>query len=379
MASIGESSCAPPSSTDDKPVIVRVKRKASQSPLDAFWLEINERPLKRPLLDFENLSISDSSGKEELKTQKVLLQHVETISSSEAIIDVVQSFVEPSSSDASVGNTKGEQRRHTFKKEHERQDRQLSKAIHEQEALAKNARFEQVWRRRRGNKEAMHDKALDGMCRFYDVVRVDGEERSNKVELEEDMSLEDRKLLSSYLPLLREFIPSAASQIESDLHACMSKQDDYEYDFYTVRDDMDIIKEDASNPFPLVQVDEEDFYDGPDESDYETDDSNAEDNPLNDYPDEISEEEKEVEAESEASENESEECESESGSNNSLESDELDHRGISDDAELLYDKEIYDRDDLECDDCDLECDDFECDGDDNDNGHDGEDGRWSYR
>lgn len=359
MASIGESSCAPPNSTDDKPVIVRVKRKASQSPLDAFWLEINERPLKRSLLDFENLSISDSSGKEELKTQKVLLQHVETISSSEAIIDVVQLFVEPSSADASLGNTKGEQRRHTFKKEHERQDRLLSKARNEQEVLAKNARFEQVWRSRRGNKEAMHDQALDGMCRFYDVVRVDGEERSNKVELEEDMSLEDRKLLSSYLPLLREFIPSAASQIESDLHACMSKQDDYEYDFYTVRDGMDIIKEDASNPFPLVQVDEEDFYDGPDGSDYETDDSNAEDNPLNDYPDEISAEE-EVEAESEASENESEECESESGSTTSLESDELDHRGISDDAELLYDKEIYDRDDLECDD-------FECDGDDDDN------------
>lgn len=31
-------------------------------------------------------------------------------------------------------------------------------------------------------------------------------------------------ILSSYLPLLREVIPSAASEIESDLHASMSKQ-----------------------------------------------------------------------------------------------------------------------------------------------------------
>lgn len=103
MASNGESSSAPPnSSEDDKPVVVRVKRKVSQSLLDAFCelgfpldfslsifvalifshiantklnfgfvygclcntgLEINERPLKRPSLDFENLSISESSGK----------------------------------------------------------------------------------------------------------------------------------------------------------------------------------------------------------------------------------------------------------------------------------------------------------------------------
>lgn len=36
MATLGESSSAPPKSTGDKPVIVRVKRKAFQSPLDAF-------------------------------------------------------------------------------------------------------------------------------------------------------------------------------------------------------------------------------------------------------------------------------------------------------------------------------------------------------
>ncbi|KAF3974158.1 hypothetical protein CMV_002483 [Castanea mollissima] len=363
MATLGESSSAPPKSTDDKPVIVRVKRKTFQSPLDAFWLEINERPLKRPLLDFENLSISDSAAeKGEFKTKKVLVQHVETLSSSEKTIDIVQSFVESSFADVSKGERKGEGRRLTFKKGNQKQDQLLSKARQEQEVLAKNARFEQIWRSRQGNQEAMHKKELDEMCRFYDVVRVDVEERSEKVKQQEDISLEDHMLLSSYLPLLREIIPSAASEIESDLHASMSKQaaDDYVYDFYTVRDDMDIVHEEASYPFPIVQVDEEDYYDGPDESEYETDDSNAENNPLNDYPDEISEEEEEEK--SEASENESEELESESGSDKSLESEDLDNHGLSNDADL-YDDDIAD-DDISDGDY------FDVDDDDDDGGED---------
>nr|XP_023888337.1 RNA-directed DNA methylation 4 isoform X3 [Quercus suber] len=349
MATLGESSSAPSKSTEDRPVIVRVKRKTFQSPLDAFWLEINERPLKRPLLDFENLSISDSAEKGEFKTKKVLVQHVETLSISEKTIDIVQSFVESSFADVSKGERKGEERRLTFKKGNQKQDQLLSKARQEQEVLAKNARFEQIWRSRKGNQEAMHNKELDEMCLFYDVVRVDVEERSEEVKQQEDLSLEDHMLLSSYLPLLREMIPSAASEIESDLHASMSKQDDYVYDFYAVRDDMDIVHEEASYPFPIVQVDEEDYYDGPDESEYETDDSNAENNPLNDYPDEISEEEEEEK--SEASEHESEELESESGSDKSLESEDLNNHGLSIDADL-YDDDISDGDYFDVDDDD---------------------------
>ncbi|XP_062173081.1 RNA-directed DNA methylation 4 isoform X2 [Alnus glutinosa] len=398
MTTVGESSLAPPKSTDDdKPVIVRVKRKASQSCLDALWLEISERPLKRPLLDFENLSISNSSGKEEFKTKKVLVQHVETIRSSETTIDVVQSFVEPNSVDASEGKTNFEERKRAFKKEN-RQGQLLSKARQEQEVLAKNARFEQIWRSRRENKVATHHKALDEMCRFYDVVRVDVEERSKKVQQQEDISLEDQRLLSSYLPLLREFIPSAASEIESDLHGSMSEQDDYVYDFYIKRDDMVITHEDV--PIPLVQVDEDDFYDGPDESEYDTDDSNAEDNPLNDYPDEISEDEEEVV--SEASENESEEKESESESNMSLKSEDLDQHGLLDDAELsgnesekesesennrsLKPEDLDQHDvlddaelshDTEIDDhYNYRGDDFDYPYDDDDGGHDDEEWRW---
>ncbi|GMN23473.1 hypothetical protein TIFTF001_000127 [Ficus carica] len=315
MADIAESSSSPPKPTDAKPVVVRVKRKASQSPLDAFWLEINERPLKRAFLDFENLSLSDSSAKEELKSKKVFVQHVETARSNEATVDIVQLFVEPNSADASESRTKREERRNIFKKENI-QDQLLSKARRTQEAVAKNARFEQIWRSRKGNKEVMDGK-IHGMCHFYDVVRIDGEERTSGVQPLEE-TLEDQKLLCSYLPLLREFIPSAAEEIESDLQAYRVRQgytsslfyngkggfsNDYVYDFYTVNEEVDMTTVDASSPFPLVQVDEEDFYDGPDDSEYESDDSNAENNPLNNYPDEMSEEE----VESEASENESEE------------------------------------------------------------------------
>lgn len=52
------------------------------------------------------------------------------------------------------------------------------------QAAAKNARFEQIWRSRKGNKEVMHGK-LREMCQFYDVVRVDDEERVNEVRQHE--------------------------------------------------------------------------------------------------------------------------------------------------------------------------------------------------
>ncbi|GFP80551.1 RNA-directed DNA methylation 4 [Phtheirospermum japonicum] len=90
---MAESSSTP--AISNKPVVVRVKRKAFQSALDAFWLEIHERPLKRPLLDFGKLSISDvsSSRVEELKTKKILVRHVETVTNSESTFDVLRSFV----------------------------------------------------------------------------------------------------------------------------------------------------------------------------------------------------------------------------------------------------------------------------------------------
>lgn len=52
------------------------------------------------------------------------------------------------------------------------------------QSLAKNARFEQIWKSRKGDKEVVHDKALHEICHFYDIVRVDNEEKSKEAQHE---------------------------------------------------------------------------------------------------------------------------------------------------------------------------------------------------
>ncbi|KAL6577085.1 hypothetical protein OROMI_011361 [Orobanche minor] len=185
--------------------------------------------------------------------------------------------------------------------------------------VSRNARFEQIWRSRKEKKEAPEDAAIYEMCRLYDVVRVDVEEQEVEVQKEKDTDLEDHMMMAQYLPLLREVLPAAAVEIDSDIHDFMSKQggggrggrlgfavwatnihsclavtrnwgassDGYVYDFYAINEVANMVEGDSATLFPLVQVDDDDeFYDGVDDSDYETDDSNAEDNPLNEYPDE---------------------------------------------------------------------------------------------
>ncbi|XP_023728811.1 RNA-directed DNA methylation 4 [Lactuca sativa] len=316
----GSSSTA--SLKDDKPVIVRVKRKSYQSPLEAFWLEVNERPVKRPLLDFEKLSINNATSQvEEVKPKKFFVQHVDTVSSSDVTVDVLQSFVtsKPTSADALVSKAKVEDQRRSNKTEN-KQKQLLVKAKETQEILAKNARFEQIWKSRKGKDTAASDDALRDMCHLYDVVRVDAGETSGVHEEEDE---EDERLLHSFLPLLREFIPSAAEDIESEIDYQMIKKasrDEYVYDLYAVKDgNMSMMDENTSSPFPFVQVNEDDdFYDGPDNSDYETDDSNAEDNPMNDYPDEEEEEASESGDENSEDEDEEEEEEKESSKSGSI-------------------------------------------------------------
>ncbi|XP_042513237.1 RNA-directed DNA methylation 4 isoform X2 [Macadamia integrifolia] len=335
MADAGESSSSPSSSKpmNEKPVVVRLKRKASQSRVDGLWLEITERPVKRPLLDFGKLSISDSTGKDELKTKKIFVQHVETVSNSEAAVDILHSFV-PETSDTSGFRTKIEERRHTFKQENQKRDRLLSRAKQNHEVLEKNARFEQIWKSRKENKETVLDDSLREICHLYDVVRVETDEEAS-IEAEErvDTSLEDNTILCNYLPLIREFLPNAAAEIESDIQAYMSEQgastDGYVYDLYTVNDNPDAT--DVSDAYPLVQVDDDDFYDGQSHSEYESDDSNAEDNPLNEYPDEETSEEDEVHSHSEA-----EDVESSASGNQS--------EHLSEDVDALYEKEVLDDD-----------------------------------
>ncbi|RZC76338.1 hypothetical protein C5167_002799 [Papaver somniferum] len=212
MTDIGETSISSSSSTttDEKPLIVRVKRKSSQSPL----------PLKRPLVDFEKLSISDSSQTEILKCKKVLVQHVETVSSTKAAIGVLQSIV-PNSDYATDFKTKVEERRQTFKQEN-KQVQRLSRARENHEDMAKNARFEQIWKRRKGK---VQGGSIHELCHIYDVVRVDVEEETPKKEEQpEDSSLEDNKILCNFLPLMREFLPDVAAEIQSDMQSYINSE-----------------------------------------------------------------------------------------------------------------------------------------------------------
>ncbi|XP_051134746.1 RNA-directed DNA methylation 4 [Andrographis paniculata] len=329
------------SSCPNKPVIVRVKRKAFQSALDAFWLEIHERPLKKPLLDFGNLSISDasSSKNEELKIKKVLVQRVDTVISSEDTFDVVQSFV-PNSSNALRSEEKNKEARSNIKTVN-RRDQLLTKVKESHEVLSRNARFEQVWRSRKGIKETTADEALHDMCRLYDVVRVDAEEHEVKVQ-KRDTDLEDCRMMAQYLPLLKEVLPTAAEEIENDV----SKQG-YVYDVYAVNEDASPMELDFNFPFPLVQVDEdEDYYDGPDvDSEYESDDSNAENNPLNDYPDEEDSEDEDESTSKSSSALDSEDDESRTSSEESESGSES--AVLYEDSELsdvLYEDEDEDED-----------------------------------
>ncbi|WCJ28126.1 RNA-directed DNA methylation 4 [Euphorbia peplus] len=350
MAGIGESSSTSMDWAEEKPVVVRVKRKYFQSRLDAFWLEIKERPSKRPLLDFQNLSIGGESTSEKveaLKKRKVFVHHVETVSSSETTIERLRSFV-PSSADATEGVSKSEEWKETLKKD---------------SILAQNARFEQVRKIHDISKEASHDKEVKEICRFYDVVRVDVEERSSVIQ-EKVISMEDQKMLSSYLPLLREFIPSAVDDIESDIHDYLTKKEEYVYDYYTVTDDMDLGDEESLSPFPLVKVEEEDFYDGPDdESDYESEDSNAEAHPRNEYPDESSEEEEEEDDDDEEEDKDEDEEKSGEGSNVSEDEDDASSKP-SELQELMHESsegDYYSEDctfDYEEDDTNCSLDDF---------------------
>ncbi|PIA36225.1 hypothetical protein AQUCO_03400262v1 [Aquilegia coerulea] len=306
----GSGSSSNLNSVNVRPVVVRVKRKISQSPVEAFWLEINERPHKRSLLDFAKLSLSDSREKEELKNTKVFVQHVETVSSSEATVDILQSFG-PDSGDSSEFRTKVEERRRFFK-EGNKQNQLLSRSKQNHEFLAKNARFEQIWKSRKAKNETM-DKDLRELCHLYDVVRVDNaEDNSNKKEEPKDISMEERTMLCDYLPMLREFLPSVAEEIQSEMQSYASNQgsaDGYVYDLYTVQDEFTDSQKDPPNTFPLVQVnDDDDFYDGPSDSEFESDDSNAEDNPQNDYPDEESSDDEDEEDKSQTSCEDSEEA-----------------------------------------------------------------------
>ncbi|KAG6470441.1 hypothetical protein ZIOFF_071514 [Zingiber officinale] len=219
-----------------KPVIVRVKRKAFQAKLDAFWLEIDERPHKKAFLGLGNLSISDcGTGKvlNELASKKILVQHLETVGHSQSVKDVLHSFLD----------------------------------------LTRSSRFEQIWKKRGSIDE--EEYSLHEKCHLYDVVRVDAEDETHqRVPKAKDAPEVDGAMLDKYLPLLREFLPQAVEEIE---HYKATTEDNFVYDIYTHEVGVDT-DTDNTDEYPLVQVYMEDDYDdGLSQFDYESDDSNDSD------------------------------------------------------------------------------------------------------
>lgn len=293
-----------------KPVVVRVKRKADQEPLDAFWLEINDRPAKKQTLDIEGLSISGSKEKviNEVKSKKLLVQHVETVDISNAAKDVLQSYL-PNLDPSKDFKTRVEERKAMHKQDKQKQEHIRSALRQKHEDLVRNARFEQIWKSRK-EKIKDGDDSLHEICHLYDVVQVDTEdENPDEAKKQNPVYVDEKEILCNYLPLIREYLPLDAEEIESEINSYafgeenVKKRTDgetssagYVYDLYTVNVDAGMEDETASSAYPLVQVDhEDDYYDGPSDMEYETDDSNAENNPMNDYPDEITSEEEEEE------------------------------------------------------------------------------------
>ncbi|XP_013633318.1 RNA-directed DNA methylation 4-like [Brassica napus] len=159
-----------------KPVIVRVKRKVGRD-LKTLWqlgLEINERSFKLPLLNLSKLPLSGSVKKEDVKPKKVLLRHLETVT-----VDVIHSlFARQLAAKESLKSLKLLSRR---------KEQRLTKDCKKQQVA--NSRLVKSftvsarplhrmlglsnWRSGKGNK----DKELHERCSFYDVIRVDAEEK----------------------------------------------------------------------------------------------------------------------------------------------------------------------------------------------------------
>jgi len=323
-AAAGEASISKPAAAREKPIVVRVKRKPSQTRPDAFWLDINERPSKKAMLDFSSLSISEPSSssssakasEEQPRVKKLLVQHIETVHHSQAVEDVLHSLL-LADSDTKEIKSKTKEWNDRIKQD-KKPDQLRSAARQRHEDLGRNARFAQIWKSRKGEKDEA-DESLREICHLYDAVQVDPDEEKNPAEPRQVLlssylpvlfnlklyycnlshysscritSFEEGAVLCNFLPLIREYLPSAAVEIESDIISLVQSEDSEVYDIYTVKEVDDTNMEDMSaGSYPRLQVDdgEDECYD--DDYPYDTDDSNAEDNPLFDYPEELSEDE----------------------------------------------------------------------------------------
>eukprot|EP00252_Welwitschia_mirabilis_P027163 TRINITY_DN9229_c0_g1_i2.p1 TRINITY_DN9229_c0_g1~~TRINITY_DN9229_c0_g1_i2.p1 ORF type:complete len:345 (+),score=86.11 TRINITY_DN9229_c0_g1_i2:14-1048(+) len=279
-------------SSNNKEIIVRVKRKQNVPPIDALWLEFSGRPAKakRPDLNSALSQLSLSGTSSDRGTNKLLFQHVQTVSFLDDRNGIVESIVKGVNENGEFEQKK-EEHREDIKNSKNKLDRLLTSARQKHKDTSRNARFDLVWKSRKGANTSAHDDAFNATCQLYDVVRVDLEEdnsadASRKEDIKSDDSSKEEELMRNYLPLMQEYLPTVAAEYESELSSKMTGKNAYVYDLYTLGKDDNVRACDGSQ-YPLVHVDDEYFcWDDTADSDADTEDSNAEDNPLNDYPDE---------------------------------------------------------------------------------------------
>lgn len=273
------------SQDEARPMMVRIKRKRLQPPIEALWLEVSERPSKRleaELLAF-SLNDSDTTSSDkavESKPSMLLFHHVDTVTSfgseeTTRVDSLLRKFHNDSDKD---------RHRSWVKSKH---GKPLTTSREKHQELASKARFEQVWRSRKG---ATKQDNLSELFHLYDIVRVDLD--ANLLEKHErEAELAENRLLQDFLPLFKEYLPSVAAEVESSTTTSfvVKEQDDYVYDVYALREgavggeaERDILD------YPMIQVidDEQSGWGSSEESEYDSEDSNAENNPINDYPEE---------------------------------------------------------------------------------------------
>uniref|UniRef100_A0A0D9XNB1 Uncharacterized protein n=1 Tax=Leersia perrieri TaxID=77586 RepID=A0A0D9XNB1_9ORYZ len=210
MASAGGASAS------EKPILVRVKRKPSQTRPDAFWLEINERPVKKAMLDFSSLSVSEPSSNpkalEEPLVKKLLVQHIETVHHSEAVQDVLHSLLHTDSDAKEVKSKMKEWNNRT--KQDKKQDQLRSAARQRHEDLGRNARFAQIWRRRKGDRNEV-DESLREICHLYDAVQVDSDEEKHAAESRQINTVEGQERREEQEHMHQKCTPPPRPEVEN--------------------------------------------------------------------------------------------------------------------------------------------------------------------
>ncbi|XP_024525888.1 uncharacterized protein LOC112344790 [Selaginella moellendorffii] len=249
-----------------KPTLVRIKRKRCHEPVDLLWLEHSATKRRGLDADAANLTLLDaphSSGGQ--GGGKLLFCRLQTVEASQ-VKDA--SLSESLMSELSA--TRQEARKSGFKRAKTPSASAAARQQHERDAKA--ARYKQVWKNRLGLES---EDVMPQFFHLYDVVRTTGGEETR------ERDREDNELLMKYMPLLEEFCPENFPPADAST-------EDFVYDVYVqqagheqldVNEEDDLLTLQVSDSFAFGLEDQVD-------SDYDSEDSNREDRPECDYPDE---------------------------------------------------------------------------------------------